>query len=591
MRTLARLCAYLVPHSLPFAATILLLGLITALRMAPAHLTQRVIDEAIPSADWRLLGLLALAVFGSAMLLNGLMSAQTYLGQLLGQRVVFDLRAELYRHLQSQSMSFFDENQTGQLMSRVTNDVGMVQFFFSGALVQAIAFLLMVGLNVWAMVEIDGTLTVLTLSVAPLIVLIQLQASTVMPMWRKIQQRMAGLSVILQENIAAIKLVKAFTREQHEAARFDEVLRDVRAMRLETSRNMQLFMQAMMLATSLSQVLALCFGALRVIDGGMTIGQLFAFQSYAMLLWLPTQQLGFINMMSQQAIAGGERIFEIVDTPLDVAERPGALALKPMRGEVAFEAVSFAYGNGSPLLRDIDFRVAAGRTLAIVGASGSGKSTVVNLIPRFYDPTAGRVTVDGYDVRDLTLESLRSQMGIVLQETFLFNMTVRENIKYGRADATDEEMIAAARAANAHEFIAEMPQGYDTTIGEKGVRLSGGQRQRIAIARAIVVDPRILILDEATSAVDTRTDYLIQQALDRLMEGRTTLVIAHRLSTAQRAHEILVLADGRVVARGTHAELLDRSPQYRTVYEAQLKPPDATSPDTAASSLASAAAS
>jgi ABC-type multidrug transport system fused ATPase/permease subunit len=574
VKTLVRLCTYLLPHWWAFASVVALLGGITALRMAPARLTQIVIDETIPSGDWKRLALLVLAVFGSAMLLNGLMSGQTYLGQLLGQRITFDLRAEIYRHLQSQSMSFFDENQTGQLMSRVTNDVGMVQFFVSGALVQAINFALMVGLNVWAMTSIDPTLTVLTLSVAPLIVLIQLEASTVMPMWRKIQQRMAGLSVILQENIAAIKLVKAFTREDHEAARFERVLRDVREMRLYTSRSMQAFMQGMMLATSLSQVLALSFGALRVIDGDMTIGQLFAFQSYALLLWLPTQQLGFINMMSQQAIAGGERIFEIVDTPLDVAEKPGALDLRPMVGEVAFENVSFAYGDGPALLRELDFRVRAGKTLAIVGPSGSGKSTVINLIPRFYDPTVGRVTIDGHDLRDLTLESLRSQVGMVMQETFLFNMSIRENIKYGRANASDEEMFAAARAANAHDFICEMPEGYDTTIGEKGVRLSGGQRQRIAIARAIVVDPRVLILDEATSAVDTRTDYLIQQALDRLMEGRTTFVIAHRLTTAQRADEILVLNDGRVAARGSHAELLESSPQYRTIHDTQLRRPD-----------------
>jgi ABC-type multidrug transport system fused ATPase/permease subunit len=586
VRTLARLTAYILPHWWAFAATVALLGSITALRMAPARLTQIVIDEVIPSGDWKRLALIVLGVFVSAMLLNGLMSGQTYLGQLLGQKVTFDLRNDIYRHLQSQSMSFFDENQTGQLMSRVTNDVGMVQFFITGALVQAIAFVLMVGLNVWAMVSIDLTLTALTLSVAPLIVLIQLEASRIMPMWRKIQQRMAGLSVILQENIAAIKLVKAFTREEHEAARFEAVLREVREIRLETSRNMQAFMQAMMLSTSLSQVLALCFGALRVIDGDMTIGQLFAFQGYALLLWLPTQQLGFINMMSQQAIAGGERIFEIIDTPLDVAERPGALDLQPMRGRVAFEGVSFAYGNGPALLREISFEVEAGRTLAIVGPSGSGKSTIINLIPRFYDPTRGRVSVDGHDLRDLTLESLRSQIGMVMQETFLFNMTIRDNIKYGRAAASDQEMVAAARAANADDFISEMPDGYDTLIGEKGVRLSGGQRQRIAIARAIVVDPRILILDEATSAVDTRTDFLIQQALDRLMEGRTTFVIAHRLATAQRADEILVLSDGAVAARGSHRELLERSPQYRTIYETQLRRPD----DRPAPVLAGAAA-
>jgi ABC-type multidrug transport system fused ATPase/permease subunit len=574
VRTLVRIVSYLLPHWWAAAAVVGLLGAITSLRMAPAQLTRLVIDEVVPAGDWWRLALLVAAVFAAAALLNALTSVQTYLGQMLGQRVIFDLRSDVYRHLQSQSMSFFDENQTGALMSRVTNDVGMVQFFVSGALIQAVNFVLMVGLNIWAMWSISGTLTVLTLSVAPLIVLIQLQASTVMPMWRRMQQKMASLSGVLQENITAIKLVKAFTREEHEAERFNQVLGEVRDMRLQTSKYMQMFMQSMMLATMLSQVLALCFGAALVIDGSITIGQLFAFQSYAMLLWMPTQQLGFINMMSQQAIAGGERIFEIIDTPFDVAEKPGATDLRPMRGDVSFENVGFAYGKNPPLLADLSFDAAAGKTIAIVGPSGSGKSTIINLIPRFYDATAGRVLIDGVDVRDLTLTSLRSQIGMVMQETFLFNMTIRENIKYGRADATDDEMIAAARAANAHDFIAEMPQGYDTLIGEKGVRLSGGQRQRIAIARAIVVDPRILILDEATSAVDTRTDFLIQQALDRLMEGRTTFVIAHRLTTVQRADQILVLADGRITARGRHDELLLTSRQYRTVAETQLKRPD-----------------
>ena len=549
-----------------------MLGAITALRMTPAYFTQIVIDDVIPARHWQNLALLVLGVFASAGLLNVLTSVQTYLGQMMGQRVIFDLRSEVYGHLQSQSMSFYDENQTGQLMSRATNDVGMVQFFITGALIQAINFALMVGLNVWAMATIDGWLTVLTLSVAPLIVATQMQVSTVMPMWRAIQQRMASLSTILQENIGAIKLVKALTREEFEANRFNGVLWDVRQMRLQTSRSMQAFMQSMMVATTLSQGLALCYGALLVVEGRITIGQLFAFQSYAMLLWMPTQMLGFINMMSHQAIAGGERIFEIIDTPLDVVERPDARDLRPMRGDVTFREVGFAYGSAPPLLRGIDFRAPAGRTIAIVGPSGSGKSTLINLIPRFYDATFGQILIDGIDVRELTLTSLRSQIGMVMQETFLFNMTIRENISYGRTDATEADIVAAAKAANAHDFIGELAAGYDTMIGEKGVRLSGGQRQRIAIARAIVVDPRILILDEATSAVDSRTDYLIQQALDRLMVGRTTFVIAHRLTTAMRADEIRVLADGAVAARGSHAELLDRSPTYRTIYETQLRP-------------------
>jgi ABC-type multidrug transport system fused ATPase/permease subunit len=323
-------------------------------------------------------------------------------------------------------------------------------------------------------------------------------------------------------------------------------------------------------AAAVSTTLILCVGAARVMDGSLTLGGLVAFQSYALLMWAPVRWIGFINQMGAQAIAAGERVFQILDTPLSVTERPGAVALPRLAGRVRFEGVSFAYGAEQPLLTDIDFAAEPGQTVALVGPSGSGKSTLINLIPRFYDATAGRVLVDGHDVRDVTLDSLRSQIGTVMQETFLFNMTIAENIRYGRPEATDSEVEAAARAAHAHDFIMRLPEGYATYVGERGVRLSGGQRQRIAIARALLVDPRILILDEATSSVDTRTDAMIQGSLDRLMEGRTTLVIAHRLATVQRAHQILVMEAGRIVARGTHRELLRTSPTYAQLYELQF---------------------
>ena len=324
-------------------------------------------------------------------------------------------------------------------------------------------------------------------------------------------------------------------------------------------------------ATYLAAVIIIVFGGWRVIDGAMTIGTLTAFYSYVLTMFAPVRWMTFVNQMGQQAMAAGERVFEILDTALDVTEKPDAVALPRLEGRIELEGVTFAYGKGAPLLKEITATVEPGQTLALVGPSGSGKTTLINLIPRFYDVTQGAVRVDGHDVRDVALASLRAQVGMVMQETFLFNVTIRDNICYGRAEATQEEVEAAARAAAAHDFIAEFPEGYETLIGERGVRLSGGQRQRLAIARAILVDPRILILDEATSSVDTRTDYLIRRALDGLMRGRTTVVIAHRLSTVQRAHQILVLEGGRVTARGAHAELLRTSPLYRHLYEIQFE--------------------
>ena len=571
MPTILRLFTFVRPYAWMSVADVLLILALTTVRVGPAWFTKLIIDQAVPQRSVKLLVLYLVGLAVAAFATNIFVAIETYLEQYVGQMVIFDLRNVLYDHLQSQSMSFYDKNQTGQLMSRVTNDVSQIQFFLTQGAARGINTIATVCINMVILTLLDPVLTAVILLVIPPLYYFQVKQSKIMSVFRRTQQRMADLNVVIQENVAGIKLIQAYGREPHEAQRFDEVNRDIRAMRMTTSMNFAIVNPGQEFVTMVSTVLILTVGAWRVIHGDLTIGSLLAFQSYTMLMWQPVRWIAQVNQMAQQAMAAGERVFEIMDTKLDVEEKPDAIVMPKLRGEIDFEDVSFAYGADRKLLQNVSFHVEPGQTVALVGPSGSGKTTLTNLIPRFYDVTKGRVLVDGEDVRDVTIESFRSQIGIVLQESFLFNMTIRENICYGRAGASEEDLIAAAKAACAHDFIMEFPDGYDTEIGERGARLSGGQRQRLSIARAILVNPRILILDEATSSVDTRTDFLIQEALDALMRNRTTLVIAHRLSTIQRADMILLMANGRIVARGTHAELLATNFTYQQLYEIQFQ--------------------
>ncbi len=571
MNTLTRLLRFVRPYWWGTVVTMVLIFAITILKLGPAWMTKLIIDDAIPKESLPLVGVYLIGMIGVSGGLNLLGAVQLYLEQWVGQRVIFDVRGALYDHLQSQSMSFYDANQTGQLMSRVTNDVSQVQFFLTQGLSRLVTTFITIAANLTIMFWLDWQLTLISLVVVPLILWFQKYSVKVWPLFRKRQELQASLNVVIQENVAGIKLVKAYGREEFEADRFNTVNEEMRTVALQSWRVFGVTGPGQEFATYLSAIIIITVGGLRVMQGHLTIGDLSAFYAYVLTMFAPVRFLVFINQMALNALASGERIFEILDTPLDVMDRPGAVRLEHVRGAVSMENVSFAYGKGAPLLRDISIDVPPGKTLALVGPSGSGKTTLVNLIPRFYDPTTGNVRIDGHDVRDIQVEALRAQMGMVMQETFLFNASIRENIAYGRADASMEEIETAARAANAHPFISEMPNGYDTEIGERGTRLSGGQRQRLAIARAILVDPRILILDEATSSVDNQTDYLIRQALDTLMEGRTTIVIAHRLSTVQRAHQIAVMEAGRITARGTHSELLRSSPLYAHLADIQFQ--------------------
>ena len=578
MRILLRLLSYTRRHWLIFAGVVVAMVAETSFRLGPGWITRQIIDDAIaggtPLDLLRLVGAL-FAVTAAAKALN---SFQNYLTEWLGQNVTHDLRNDVYRHLQAQSMRFFDENQTGQLMSRVTSDVSQVQSFVSSGTVRILDAASGIAIYLVALVLLDVPMTLVALAALPVIVFSQIRIRRTTRIFRDLQRMMGRLTAILQENVASIKLVKAFGREQYESERFLRQYWDIRTKRLDATRLMGAWSQVQEVSTALAGVLVLFVGAQRVMEGALTIGTLVQFTSYVGMLWGPVRFFSTINQSVQQAIAAGERVFEVIDWPLDVAEKPDALPLPPLDGHLAFDRVTFTYGRERPLLVNISLDVPPGQSLAVVGPSGSGKTTLINLIPRFYDATQGRVLVDGHDVRDVTLQSLRSQIGMVLQDTFLFNLTIKENIRYGRSTATDQEVEDAARAANAHSFVEELPDRYDTLIGERGVRLSGGQRQRLAIARALLVDPRILILDEATSSVDTRTDYLIQRALERLMQGRTTVVVAHRLSTVLRAHQILYLEDGRILARGPHHDLLHTCPQYKLLYETQFQVQQATSP-------------
>jgi ATP-binding cassette subfamily B protein len=498
--------------------------------------------------------------------------AQSYMSEKAGQSVAFDFRNDLFAKIQRLSFSYHDRNRTGQLMVRATDDVEKVRLFIGQGLLMAVqAIVLLTGALIMLLLT-NFQLTLVVLPILPLAVAMFMVFGIVtQPLFIKVQTKLSALNTILQENLAGMKVVKAFATEPRERKRFDRSAEDLMHQQIDVQRIFAFLFPVIFLIANLGQAAVLYFGGEQIINGTLTIGEWQKFSLYLVFVFFPLGQLGFIITQMSQAAASANRVYEILDAPNEVTDKPGAIPLPPVRGMVAFEDVGFRYfGSSEPVLKGVSFTAQPGQTVAILGATGSGKSSVINLIPRFYDVTGGRVTIDGYDVRDVTLESLRTQIGIVLQETNLFTGTIRDNIAFGRPDASDDEVTAAAKAAAAHEFIVSFPDGYNTPVGERGTTLSGGQKQRIAIARALLLNPRILILDDSTSSVDVQTEVVIQGALDRLMKGRTSFVIAQRISTVLNADNIVVLDKGRVAAQGKHQELMEESEIYAEIYRSQL---------------------
>lgn len=513
-----------------------------------------------------------LFIVGFAVLRGVFSFLQAYWAERNSQAVAFDLRNDLYAKIQRLSFSYHDQNQTGQLMIRATDDVEKLRLFLGQGLLQLVGALVLLVATLVILFSTNAQLALATIWIIPVaLVLFMIFGTISQPLFSKVQQKLSALNTILQENLAGIKVVKAFTREKSEQRKFKAAADALMDQQIVIGRLFTFLMPLVFLIANLGQASVLYVGGKAIIMGTLTLGEWQEFSMYLMYIFFPVAQLGFIITQFGQAAASATRIFEILDAKSDVTDKVGAVDLPAVTGDIRFENVSFRYvGGGDPVLDKVSFDARPGQTIALLGATGSGKTSIINLLPRFYDPTDGRIIIDGYDLRDVRLESLRAQIGIVLQETTLFSGTIRENIAFGKPDASDEEIIAAARAAAAHDFIMTFPDGYETAVGERGTTLSGGQKQRVAIARALLLNPRILILDDSTSSVDLGTEAVIQSALEKLMKDRTSFVIAQRISTVINADQIIVLDKGRVAAIGKHADLLEDNEIYAEIYTSQL---------------------
>lgn len=573
MNTALRIFSYLKPYWRRGIVVYLALLIGVAAQTSIPLVLKQAVDRGVVERDTTFLWQSALLLIGIALVQGVFTFIRSFNLNVLAEHVANDMRNQLYAKFQELPFQFYDTAQTGQLMSRATDDINQIRGMLMMTLRAVPHGLALIIIITAILLWLDLLLGAVALATTPFLLFWSFRFGvTIRPMFLKVQQQFGVMTSTLQENVAGGRVVRAFAQELPESDRFEDELESLFKRNIRASNNWSFNYPLTLAMNGLSIAAVVWLGGYLVLTGQVTVGTLVAFERYTALLNEPVRWLGFVVNRIARALASGERIFEILDRKPALTDLPDARPMDDMRGEVAFDHVSFAYAGGQgAALHDVSFEAHPGQVTALVGATGSGKSSVVNLIPRFYDPAEGTVRIDGVDVRDITLESLRGNIGVVMQESFLFSMTIRENIAYGRPDATDEQVVAAARAAQAHEFITQIDKGYDSLVGERGVTLSGGQKQRLAIARALLLNPRILILDDATASVDSETEHEIQKALRTLMEGRTSFVIAQRLTTIRDADQILVFEEGRITQRGKHDDLLDQDGFYRELYDLQLR--------------------